>query len=318
MCVCMFPLWRPFSKVCGYRMRFCRIRVDAKRNRTVSLCLIITNMLQTYNGFMTNSVHVARAHMEVITQLQEGMIFMFEWLPRAFSSNFHLISSLFPIFAVDENPSLVATWRKCSECDTCCVMFPLWRPFSKVCGYRMRFRRIRVDAKRNRNKMFADTNESGYVWTGPYNVRSCYCLCGANKFCFCHFSTVSSVSLCLIITNMLQTYNGFMTNSVHVARAHMEVITQLQEGMIFMFEWLPRAFSSNFHLISSLFPIFAIDENPSLVATWRKCSECDTCCVFPNLICISAKYIVTTLNQSHRGSNIVTLFMKIESSPTII
>ncbi len=31
----------------------------------------------------------------------------------------------------------------------------------------MRFRRIRVDAKRNRNKMLADTNESGYVWTEP-------------------------------------------------------------------------------------------------------------------------------------------------------
>ena len=31
------------------------------------------------------------------------------------------------------------------------------------------FRRIRVDGKRNRNKMFADTNESGYVWTGPFN-----------------------------------------------------------------------------------------------------------------------------------------------------
>ena len=25
-----------------------------------------------------------------------------------------------------------------------------------------------MDDKRNRNKMFADTNESGYVWTGPY------------------------------------------------------------------------------------------------------------------------------------------------------
>ena len=24
-----------------------------------------------------------------------------------------------------------------------------------------------MDAKRNRNKMLADTNESGYVWTGP-------------------------------------------------------------------------------------------------------------------------------------------------------
>ena len=45
--------------------------------------------------------------------------------------------------------------------------FPLWRAFSKVCGYGVRFRRIRVDDKRNRNKMFADTNESGYVWTGP-------------------------------------------------------------------------------------------------------------------------------------------------------
>ena len=45
--------------------------------------------------------------------------------------------------------------------------FPLWRAFSKVCGYGVRFRRIRVDDKRNRNKMSADTNESGYVWTGP-------------------------------------------------------------------------------------------------------------------------------------------------------
>ena len=48
--------------------------------------------------------------------------------------------------------------------------FPLWRPFSKVCGYRMRFRRIRVDAKRNRDKMLADTNEFGYVWTGPMTL----------------------------------------------------------------------------------------------------------------------------------------------------
>ena len=45
--------------------------------------------------------------------------------------------------------------------------FPLWRAFSKVCGYSVRFRRIRVDEGRIRNKMFADTNESGYVWTGP-------------------------------------------------------------------------------------------------------------------------------------------------------
>ena len=45
--------------------------------------------------------------------------------------------------------------------------FPLWRPFSKVCGYGRRFHQIRIDAKRNRNLMFADTNESGYVWTGP-------------------------------------------------------------------------------------------------------------------------------------------------------
>ena len=29
------------------------------------------------------------------------------------------------------------------------------------------FRRIRVDESRIRNKLFADTNESGYVWTEP-------------------------------------------------------------------------------------------------------------------------------------------------------
>ena len=34
------------------------------------------------------------------------------------------------------------------------------------CAYSVRTRRIRMDAKRNRNKMFADTNESGFVWTG--------------------------------------------------------------------------------------------------------------------------------------------------------
>ncbi len=28
-----------------------------------------------------------------------------------------------------------------------------------------------MDAKRNRNKMLADTNESGYVWTGPKNLK---------------------------------------------------------------------------------------------------------------------------------------------------
>ena len=52
--------------------------------------------------------------------------------------------------------------------------FPLWRAFSKVCGYGVRFRRIRVDDKRNRNKMFADTDESGYVWTGPKKLRLAY------------------------------------------------------------------------------------------------------------------------------------------------
>ena len=30
-----------------------------------------------------------------------------------------------------------------------------------------------MDAKRNRNKMLADTNESGYVWTGP-NIVLCF------------------------------------------------------------------------------------------------------------------------------------------------
>ena len=43
----------------------------------------------------------------------------------------------------------------------------LWiSTISDVSGYSMRFV-IRVNAKRNRNKMFADTNESRYVWTGP-------------------------------------------------------------------------------------------------------------------------------------------------------
>ena len=48
--------------------------------------------------------------------------------------------------------------------------FPLWRAFSKVCGYSVRFRRIGVDESRIRNKMCADTNKTGYVWTGPYNT----------------------------------------------------------------------------------------------------------------------------------------------------
>ena len=34
--------------------------------------------------------------------------------------------------------------------------FLLWRAFSKVCCYSVRFRRIRVDERRIRNKMFAD------------------------------------------------------------------------------------------------------------------------------------------------------------------
>ena len=50
--------------------------------------------------------------------------------------------------------------------------FPLWRAFSKVCGYGVRFRRIRVDDKRNRNKMFADTNEPDTCGRG---LRWCFC-----------------------------------------------------------------------------------------------------------------------------------------------
>ena len=45
--------------------------------------------------------------------------------------------------------------------------FPLWRVFSKVCGYSVRFSRIRVDGRRICNKMFANSNESEYMWTGP-------------------------------------------------------------------------------------------------------------------------------------------------------
>ena len=35
------------------------------------------------------------------------------------------------------------------------------------CAVTVCFRRIRVGARGNRNKIFADTNKSGYVWTGP-------------------------------------------------------------------------------------------------------------------------------------------------------
>ena len=53
----------------------------------------------------------------------------------------------------------------------CCCRRPYvtgFVAFSKVCGYCVRFRRIRVDQGHIRNKMFADTNESGYVWTERY------------------------------------------------------------------------------------------------------------------------------------------------------
>ena len=40
--------------------------------------------------------------------------------------------------------------------------FPLWRAFSKVCGYSVR--RTHVDESRIRNKMFADTNDRGRVF----------------------------------------------------------------------------------------------------------------------------------------------------------
>ncbi len=80
--------------------------------------------------------------------------------------------------------------------------FPLWRPFSKVCGYSMRFRRIRVDAKRNRNKMLADTNESGYVWTGPVTElkkRSADC-----EFEQLRDSLVRDITICGINDNRLR------------------------------------------------------------------------------------------------------------------
>ena len=45
--------------------------------------------------------------------------------------------------------------------------FPLWRPFSKVCGYSVRFRLVDLDIWSNCNKIFSDKNKSVYVWTGP-------------------------------------------------------------------------------------------------------------------------------------------------------
>ena len=44
--------------------------------------------------------------------------------------------------------------------------FSLRRAFSKVFDYSLRFRRIRVDESRMRNKMFAHANESRYVRQG--------------------------------------------------------------------------------------------------------------------------------------------------------
>ena len=66
------------------------------------------------------------------------------------------VGGRFPHFYVHTYPD---SWRF--------QKFPIWRPFSKVYGYSVRFRGIRMDARRNRDKMFADTNESGYMWTRP-------------------------------------------------------------------------------------------------------------------------------------------------------
>ena len=45
--------------------------------------------------------------------------------------------------------------------------FPLWAAYTEISGYTERIRRTRVDARCIRIKKFADTQISGYLWTGP-------------------------------------------------------------------------------------------------------------------------------------------------------
>ena len=47
-----------------------------------------------------------------------------------------------------------------------------------------------MDAKRNRNKMLADTNESAYVWTGP-NLT----LLNARQALQCEFAAAKTSTL---------------------------------------------------------------------------------------------------------------------------
>ena len=54
-----------------------------------------------------------------------------------------------------------------------------------------------MDAKRNRNKMFADTNESGYVWTGLT----------VHKPTFQHYCLVSSSEVIIIKMRFLTVHN---------------------------------------------------------------------------------------------------------------
>ena len=86
----------------------------------------------------------------------------YEWILQ-FSMRRYRISSIYVIVFKSLRLQCVHTYPDSLRFQK----FPLWRAFSNVCGYGVRFRRIRVDDKRNRNKMFADSNESGYVWTGP-------------------------------------------------------------------------------------------------------------------------------------------------------
>ena len=44
--------------------------------------------------------------------------------------------------------------------------------FLQALYFQCAFSPVRVDARSNRNKMFADTNESRYALTGPYTTNN--------------------------------------------------------------------------------------------------------------------------------------------------
>ncbi len=53
-----------------------------------------------------------------------------------------------------------------------------------------------MDAKRNRNKMLADTNESGYVWTGPILLKPKLVMSVMNNLTHCTYILLTYICAC--------------------------------------------------------------------------------------------------------------------------